>query len=117
MNARLAAFLTAAHAARWRQRYGGEFRALLEELPPTPATVASAAGSAVASQLPVLGALGAFALVTALLALGPSASDRLNRPGAPATPAAGAPWAANTPCRARGIRTIAREDVTPCKLG
>jgi hypothetical protein len=75
MNARLAAFLTDAHAASWRRRYGAEFCALLEDLPATPAVLGSAAASALNSQGPALAALGAFALAAAILALGPAASD------------------------------------------
>ncbi len=92
MNARLAALLTAAHAPRWRRRYGVEFHALLEELPATPAIVASAAASALTTRLPALAAAGALALAAAVLALIPVASDRRSE-------MAQAPWPAGLTCR------------------
>jgi len=76
MNARLAALLTAAHAPAWRRRYGVEFCALLEELPPTPPVIASATASALSTHASLLVTAGAFALAAAVLALGPAASDR-----------------------------------------
>jgi hypothetical protein len=73
VNARLAALLTAAHAPAWRCRYGGEFEALLVELPPHPAVVADALGSAAGTHRRALAFAGGVALAVLLvfLAAGP----------------------------------------------
>lgn len=67
MNARLAELLTAAHAPAWRSRYGGEFQALLVELPPHPAVVADALGSAAGTHGRALAFAGGAAIALLLV--------------------------------------------------
>jgi hypothetical protein len=50
MKPRLADLLVRLHGRRWRERYGAEFRALLEEIPATPRSVGDALLSAIASR-------------------------------------------------------------------
>jgi hypothetical protein len=76
VNARLATLLTAAHARGWRRRYGGEFCALLEDLPARPAVVLDALASALSTHTRVLAVIGGVAIAAALVFLTAVCADR-----------------------------------------
>jgi hypothetical protein len=67
MNSRLADLLVRLHGRQWRERYGAEFRALLEEVPGTPRVVIDALWSAIASRAtPLALVVGAVASCVAI---------------------------------------------------
>jgi len=67
MNPRLADLLVRLHGRRWRERYGAEFRALLDEVPGTPRVVIDAVWGALASRdtrlALVVGAVASFVAI------------------------------------------------------
>jgi hypothetical protein len=63
MSPRLADLLVRLHGSRWQERYGAEFRALLDDVPATPRVVFDAFRSAVISRAAPL-ALAAGALLS-----------------------------------------------------
>jgi hypothetical protein len=80
MNRRLATLLTAAHARSWRRRYGGEFYALLQDMPARPAVVFDALLSAVRTQTRAVAVAGGVTIAAALVLLAVVYADR--RPAA-----------------------------------
>ncbi len=117
MNSRLAGWLTRAHGARWRRRFGAEFCALLEELPANPATLADAGLSALRSRGNGARAIAAgAALAGALLAF--AAIPRVPHPTAAAHLAAPAAAVAGPrtgfPCDHPPLAWLARSNVRRC---
>jgi hypothetical protein len=76
VNARLATLLTAAHARRWRRRYGGEFRALLEDLPARPVVVIDALLSALNTHTRSLAVIGGVTIAAMLVLLAAAYVER-----------------------------------------
>src|SRR5580704_4323308 len=94
MNPRLAKSIATLYSRDWRDRYGDEFVALLEALPPTPSSIADAC-------LPALARHARRAVLTAVLvvcAAFPVTASYHVRP-AVRTPATYAVIPAKTACR------------------
>ncbi len=81
MSGTLAGLLVRLHDRTWRERFGDECRALLEELPPSASVVADMAGSALVSRRALLVRGVKTAVVAVLLAV--SATVALERDGNP----------------------------------
>jgi hypothetical protein len=76
VNARLASLLTAAHARGWRRRYGGEFCALLEDLPARPAVIFDALASALRTHTRTLAVIGGVTIAATLVLLAVASANR-----------------------------------------
>ena len=82
MRAVFADVMVALHDRAWRERFGDECRALLEEMPLTVHVVASMAGSAIASRRSLVLRSVTTAFIVALLAVSATLAFQQNAPQA-----------------------------------